>query len=169
MKKMEGKQKEINNNFLKINIDNYDKSNRSFDYSDSKNNQNDIISKAKESIYKFQSQLKTALDSTNINNNKFDSPRMYINNSEQNPRNFKNIYHKEKYYKEQNFNEVQKNSSLNNDNPDKIIYKDNYINNYTPNNTNIIINSNKNNNLHSDKQSKNNFSDIKINNEKFNR
>ena len=93
MKKMEEKQKELNNNYIKINMENYDKSNRSFDYSDIKPNQNDIISKAKESIYKFQNQIKPILDlkiNNNNKNNKFDSPRLYYNNSEQNSKNLKN-------------------------------------------------------------------------------
>jgi len=40
----------------------YDKSKRSYDYSNSKNNKKDIISKAIESIYKFQNQMKPILN-----------------------------------------------------------------------------------------------------------
>ena len=52
MNKVELMKKEINNKFTNINNVNYDKSNLTFNYSDSNNNHNDIISKAKESIYK---------------------------------------------------------------------------------------------------------------------
>ena len=136
---MDEKRKELNNNnYLIINTENYTKSNNAFDYFDSKKNENDVLSKAKESILKFQNRIKP---NSEVNNIKY-------NNSEQNQQN-KNIYYKETFYKDIQLEE-----------PDNILYsnntyssggnilQNNYINkNKNKDNTNANTNINKNKNL----------------------
>ena len=69
MKKNEQIDKDPSNNYRRRNIEKSNNTKESYDYSDSNNAHNDILSKAKESIYKFQNQINPTLDPTYINTN----------------------------------------------------------------------------------------------------
>ena len=129
---MENKNKE-SNNFLSINS--YDKSNRFIDYSDSTKNNNDILLKAKESIFNFHNKMEQKIENKNKIYNYTD---LNYNN---------NIYSKEKFYKDIKNEEPETNYYSNNrNNSSKNIFQDNNNRNYYKNNANKSTNINKNNN-----------------------
>ena len=151
---MDEKKKELNNNYMHLNIEKPTKANSLYDLK--KANENDVLSKAKESILKFQNRIKSNTD-INKNNSKY-------NKTEQNQKN-KKIYFKDALYKGMKLEESEKILNSNNfksSNSGKNIFQNN-TNKYPYGNTTNNI---KNNNFITNKNNNNNNynNDIKNNN-----